>query len=125
MIDVAWEACTTPELAAEPSPRRTGGLGRYLAGQILLAVCLAAAGMLAAEHLSGLRLPGCGPSSGCAQLAAGRWGSIHGWPVSFLGAAWFAALAAFFAWTGRWEPLPWLLRFGVRAARSARCGSSA
>jgi protein-disulfide isomerase/uncharacterized membrane protein len=73
-----------------------------------------AAGLLVAQHLGGLRLPGCGALSACAQLAASRWGNVAGWPVSFLGAAWFAALWVFYAWTGRQGALPPLLRWGVR-----------
>ena len=89
-------------------------MGRYLLGQTLLAVSLAAAGLLVAEHLAGLSLPGCGPLSACAQLSHSRWGAILGWPVSFLGAAWFATLSVLHAWIGRRGGMPVLLRWGVR-----------
>lgn len=38
--------------------------------------------------------PGCGVDSGCNAIANGPWGSIPGlgWPVSFVGVAWFGAL---------------------------------
>ncbi len=87
---------------------------RYLLGQALLLACLTAAGMLVLQHLGGLKLPGCSAQSACAQLAASRWGNVAGWPVSFLGAAWFAALWVFYAWTGRRQGLPSPLRWGVR-----------
>ena len=79
------------------------------AGAAFLGLSLLASGMLAAQHLGHLALPGCGATSGCVSLANSRWGNVAGWPVAFLGAAWFAGLLA--AWVGvwRWEQVPaWL-----------------
>jgi protein-disulfide isomerase/uncharacterized membrane protein len=89
-------------------------LARYVVGQILLLACLSAAVMLVVQHLGGLKLPGCGVMSACAQLAAGRWGNVAGWPVSFLGAAWFAAFWVFYSWTARRDGLPPLVAWGAR-----------
>jgi protein-disulfide isomerase/uncharacterized membrane protein len=54
--------------------------------------------MLVAYHLNAMSLPGCGPGSGCAELAKGRWGTLPvlGWPVSHAGLAYFLGLLA--AW---------------------------
>lgn len=65
-----------------------------LAAAGLISVCLAASLALVLEHFGQWQLPGCGPRSGCAAAAAGPWGSIAGWPVSFLGMAYFAGLLA-------------------------------
>ncbi|MEZ4652377.1 MAG: thioredoxin domain-containing protein [Candidatus Eisenbacteria bacterium] len=61
----------------------------------LLVVALLASAMLVVEHFGG-GLPGCGPRSACGDLAATAWGRIPGvgWPVAFLGLAWFAGLLA-------------------------------
>ena len=105
----------TPALEGLPTPRPARRItARYVLAQVALIVCLVASGMLAAEHLGGLRLPGCGPLSGCAQLAAGPWGSVLGWPVAFLGTAWFAAMLLFHFWTGRREGAARLFRWAVR-----------
>ncbi|MDM7914311.1 MAG: DsbA family protein, partial [Candidatus Eisenbacteria bacterium] len=66
---------------------------RQLVGCALLLVALVASGMLAAKRLGG-SLPGCGPESPCESLDRTAWGRVPGlgWPVAFLGAAWFAAL---------------------------------
>ena len=62
-----------------------------------------AAVMLVVRHLGHLQLPGCGPESGCAELAAGRFGNVFGWPVSHLGTAWFAAMLVTWLIAG-WRP---------------------
>jgi protein-disulfide isomerase len=100
--------------AAMPAAARVGRAARYLVGQILLLAALGAAAMLVWQHLSGLSLPGCGPLSECAQLAAGRWGNVLGWPVSFLGVAWFAALAVCYGWTGWRRAVPGYLKWNAR-----------
>ena len=100
--------------AEQRSSRGTLHVARYVLGLVSLLACLTAAGMLVVQHLGGLKLPGCGPLSGCAQLAASRWGNVAGWPVSFLGVAWFAALSVFYAWTGWRNGTPRLFRWGVR-----------
>lgn len=67
---------------------------RFAAGLVLLLGAAAFAGVLALNHLLGIRLPGCGAGSGCAQAAASVWGKVPAvdWPVSFLGFAYFLAL---------------------------------
>lgn len=88
---------------------------RFLVLTFLL-VSAAAAGMLALQHLMGLKLPGCGPASGCASLAEGPWGSVYGWPVSFVGVSYFLGLAVVWPWASRGGVVPsikWLIRLGV------------
>ncbi len=73
------------------------GVWRAL-GAVVLLVAVASSGMLVAYHLNAMSLPGCGPGSGCAELAKGRWGTLPvlGWPVSHVGVAYFLGLLA--AW---------------------------
>jgi protein-disulfide isomerase/uncharacterized membrane protein len=74
---------------------------------------------LVSKHFGG-GLPGCGPKSGCEALEATRWGSLPGvgWPVSFVGAAYFVALLI--GWVGARRAVPlsaiWLLRLGGAAS---------
>jgi protein-disulfide isomerase/uncharacterized membrane protein len=69
--------------------------------------------------LGGIKVPGCGPGGGCADLSNGFWGSLRWgdfkWPASYLGLAYFVAvLVAWLATPGGVAPLfRWLLRFGV------------
>ena len=63
---------------------------------LLASVAAYAALMLVLQHLGGLQLPGCGTTSACAQLSESKWGSIAGWPVSYLGLAYFAGLVVAF-----------------------------
>jgi protein-disulfide isomerase/uncharacterized membrane protein len=85
----------------------------------LLAVASVAATLLALRHFGG-HLPGCGPQSGCESLEATAWGKVPGigWPVSFLGFAYFSALLA--GWIVSAGRLPrralWLLRAGCAAS---------
>jgi protein-disulfide isomerase/uncharacterized membrane protein len=90
------------------TPRPNPGV--FALGIVALGIATGASGMLAYEHLSGHSLPGCGPGSACAQLAASRWGKIPGleWPTSFAGAAYFAAMLA--AWIGSRGIIPGWLR---------------
>jgi protein-disulfide isomerase/uncharacterized membrane protein len=96
------------------------GPARFCIGIIFLAVSIAAAGMMALEHLGGLRLPGCGAGSPCAQASQSVWGSVPyvNWPVSYLGLAYFAGLLV--AWilmrAGVAKALLWLVRLGVLAS---------
>ena len=60
-------------------------------------------------------LPGCGPESGCAKLTSGPWSALPllGWPVSFVGLAYFGGLLL--AWL-RGSPsknLLWVIRLGI------------
>ncbi|MFM9959463.1 MAG: DsbA family protein [Phycisphaerales bacterium] len=77
-----------------------------------------ASGMLVADRLGwlGQGLPGCGPNSGCAKATASALGKLpfsipslgptlqEGWPVSFLGFAFFAAMLATWLFVGRRVP---------------------
>ena len=91
----------------------------YAAGIGLLLVCVVTSLMLALEHIGGLRLPGCGEGSACAQAAASVWGKVPyiNWPVSFVGVAYFVGMLA--AWLRS--------RRGVTAGQRylVRCGTLA
>ncbi len=95
----------------------------FAAGTVLLAVSVGASVMLALEHIVGLSLPGCGPGSGCEQAARSVWGKVPGlgWPVSFVGLAYFTSILA--AWVGAWTKgwdlggVPrWVARLGAAAS---------
>ena len=75
-------------------------------GAAFLLLAAATSLMLALEHFGGLRLPGCGPGSACAEAAASYWGKVPGtqWPVSFVGTAYF--LGALAAWLGSKRGVP-------------------
>jgi len=91
-----------------------------LAGLLLLAVCVASMLFLAVQQLGGLEVPGCGPASPCAEAAASRWGSVLGWPVSFLGLAYFSGLAA--AWGLCGEGVSRSLRLVIRLGAAVSAG---
>jgi protein-disulfide isomerase/uncharacterized membrane protein len=84
-----------------------------------LAVAVVLSAFLVAKHFGG-GLPGCGPKSGCEALEATRWGTVPGlgWPVSFLGAAYF--VAALLGWLVSRGEVPrgliWVLRVGGAAS---------
>jgi protein-disulfide isomerase len=86
----------------------------FITAIVLLAVCTAMSLMLALEHLAGLSLPGCGAGSPCAEASASVWGKVPyvGWPVSFLGLAYFLGLIA--TWIATRGRLPAALRMLVR-----------
>ncbi|MFQ5807428.1 MAG: vitamin K epoxide reductase family protein, partial [Phycisphaerae bacterium] len=69
--------------------------GVYVWGIVLVGLCASASLLLALEHIGGLSLPGCGEGSPCAEAAASVWGKVPyvGWPVSFLGVAYFLGLS--------------------------------
>lgn len=73
-------------------------VNRYMAGMALVWGAAAFAGILALNHLLGIRLPGCGAGSACAQAAASAWGRVPivDWPVSFVGFAYFVGMGV--AW---------------------------
>ncbi|MEE8170114.1 MAG: vitamin K epoxide reductase family protein, partial [Phycisphaerae bacterium] len=98
---------------ADPPPEGMSK-GRYIGGLAVLAFALAMCLVLAAHHISGMSLPGCGTGSGCDQLAATAWGRVPGtsWPVAFVGAAYFAALLA--GWFGSRPGLHAALRHLIR-----------
>jgi protein-disulfide isomerase/uncharacterized membrane protein len=87
----------------------------FWVGGALLAGILVLAALLSLKHFGG-HLPGCGPKSGCESLEATIWGKlpIVGWPVSFLGLAYFSALFA--GWMSARGRIPglglWLVRLG-------------
>ncbi len=108
---------TTPDATSStPSPRL-----RWL-GYTFLAVSVVAAFFLVAQQIDLVDAPGCGAGSPCAQASASAWGRVPGldWPVSFLGLAYFIALA--FGWSqarsaGGVSPLfRWLVRLGAAAS---------
>ena len=89
-------------------------------GTLSLLVSVAASGVLAATKLGYIStLPGWGVGSSCDAVTNGPWGTIPaiGWPVSFLGFAWFVGVL--FGWiksSGNSRGLLWLIRFGVIAS---------
>ncbi len=93
--------------------------GAYWVSSLLLIIAVVAAGLLALKHFGG-RLPGCGPMSGCESLEATAWGKLPGigWPVSFVGLAYFlSVLAGWLASAGRFPRRAlWLLRAGCAAS---------
>ena len=88
-------------------------------GILFLAVCVFSSLMLVLEHFE-LKLPGCGPGSGCDRAAASIWGSVPGigWPTSFVGLAYFAGLLIAWLWARRGAApgLRWLVRLGALAS---------
>ena len=89
-----WKLLTTKGPPAKGNPERAFiPVAVRLGGLSLLAVCAVAMLMMTLQHFAGLELPGCGPKSSCSELQASPWGNIAGWPVSFLGLAYFTALA--------------------------------
>ncbi|QDT73406.1 DsbA family protein [Lacipirellula limnantheis] len=67
----------------------------YRLGSVCLALLATlATSLLVIQNIVGMTLPGCGITSACAQLSAGRWGSLFGWPISYVGLAYFAAVVA-------------------------------
>ena len=92
---------------------------KWVIGLVCVAVAILFSGLLALKQLGviGDSLPGCGPTSACGALTSGEYGRIPGleWPVSFIGLAWFIALAV--AWymsrVGVSSTLRWLVRVGA------------
>lgn len=119
-----------PEAHTQPGPRQTTAQARStppqrpaaappwaLAGGALgLLIGVVAAGLLVSDHFGAVRLPGCGAESPCARATASAWGKIaigaFVWPVSFLGASYFAA--ALVGWLAARGALPTLLRWVAR-----------
>lgn len=83
----------------------------------LVAVAAGASGVLAYQHLTGIRLPGCGTDSACAALTSGKWGRLPGigWPTAYVGVAYFLSLLAAlrFGDGRRSAGLRWIMRVGV------------
>lgn len=97
---------------AAARPPRTAWI--YAAGVLLLTAAIGSAAIMALGHLNAITIPGCGKGSACDQAASGPFGKIPGigWPVSFLGVAYFAALLA--AWLLSPRGLPRLLQLVLR-----------
>jgi len=66
------------------------------------------------EHISGMHLPGCGEGGPCEEAMNSVWGTVPfvGWPVSFLGLAYFMGMLA--AWISAHGSLPAAFRSLVR-----------
>lgn len=103
-----------PTATARPAATLPWRLARLALGVVFLGLSLGAAAMLVVQHLGHLELPGCGPESGCAALADGRWGSLLGWPVSYLGTAYFSALVVAWLWIGGRGGISGWFQWGVR-----------
>ena len=94
----------------------------WVIGLVCIAVAIFFSGLLALKQLGvvGDSLPGCGPASACGALTSGPFGRIPGleWPVSFVGLAWFIALAATWSMSraGVSSTLRWLVRVGALAS---------
>ena len=83
---------------------------------LTLVVSIASSLVLAGAKLGFLKeLPGCGVGSGCDLVTNGTWGSlpIVGWPVSFVGVAWFSSLLAIWLKWGFSKELLAITRVGV------------
>lgn len=87
-----------------------------------VALALLATGLLVADELElfSRRLPGCGFGGGCDALTRGEWGRVPalGWPVSVVGFAYFAGLAAAGIATGAriGGATRWVVRLGAAAS---------
>ncbi len=92
---------------------------RLWIGLACLALATAAAFMLVAGHLHLFAPPGCGAGSPCERAAQSVFGAVPvlGWPTSFVGMAYFLALAV--AWLAVWYSpdghVPAVFRNVVRA----------
>lgn len=100
-----------------PSPATAPSGAVFALGALGLAVSATFSGIMAAQHIFGLTLPGCGAESACAAATNSVWGKLPvvGWPLSHVGAAWFLALLAAWvmsrgAFTG---PIKWLARLSA------------
>lgn len=63
--------------------------------QVALTLAAASSGLLAWQHLAGGNLPGCGFLGDCAKVTSSAWSTIPGlgWPIAYVGFAYFASLA--------------------------------
>ncbi len=113
----------SPKSRSKPAPKKQGpsknrseGLSQtiFVAGLVCLLIATAAAFMLVLEHLVGIKLPGCGEDSPCAQTVASAWGTVPviDWPTSFLGFAFF--LGVLLAWTSSRSAIGGIFRLFVR-----------
>ena len=84
-------------------------------GLVFTLVATLAAGLLTFQYFSGAALPGCGPTSACAELAAGPFGRLFALPVAFLGLAYFLALLVSGGYRAT-SPGVWVVRLGAVAS---------
>jgi protein-disulfide isomerase len=100
----------TPETPS-PLPARL-----FWPGLICLLLAVGASVVLVGQHLDVLKAPGCGDGSPCDQAAASVWGKVPlvGWPVSFVGLAYFAALTLVWIAIRRAGVVPGMFRNLVR-----------
>ncbi len=87
-----------------------------LAGAVVgLAVAMIPSLFLVLEHFEAIALPGCGLQSSCLRATQSAWGRVPlvGWPVVFVGFAYFSA-ALVGLWVVRSSPAP-AFRHVVRA----------
>jgi protein-disulfide isomerase/uncharacterized membrane protein len=107
---------------ASPSTGSGIPLALWILGLLFLLAAVAFSGLLALKQLGfiGDNLPGCGPKSACGALTSGPFGRIPGigWPVSYVGLAWFLGLlvAWLLARRGLQDLLVWLIRLGALAS---------
>lgn len=90
-----------------------------VAGGALLIAAAVASALLSAKHIWSLELAGCGPHDDCEWVLHSRWGSLAGWPVAFLGLAYFCGLLSLWMTTA-WEGFGRVLR---NVARLGAAGS--
>ncbi len=100
---------TNPQLAPKQSLF-------YICALLLLASIVASLTLAGTKLGIITSLPGCGVGSGCDAVTNGPWGSIPvlGWPVSFVGVAWFVML--FCGWIRglcKDRAYLWTVRIGV------------
>ena len=99
----------TPAETISPAALALGAV--FALGAIAMSI------MLSLEHLGAVALPGCGPGSGCAEVAKSYWGKVPGtsWPTSFAGLAYFLAVLVYWLGSVRGTPaiFRWVIRLGV------------
>lgn len=88
---------------------------RQIAGVAVFAALVGAV-VMSIKHIWGISLPGCGQTGGCDWAIRGPFSKVAGFPVAFLGTAFFSGLAVYqiisreaFAHT----PYHWAVRLGA------------
>ena len=97
---------------------KNGTINRFVGGVSLL-VATGASLVLAGTSVGLFEaLPGCGAGSGCDEVTNGPWGSIPvvGWPVSFVGLAWFCSMFVQLLRGVSVDKLIWFIRLGAIAS---------
>ncbi|MFV2070131.1 MAG: trypsin-like peptidase domain-containing protein [Pirellulales bacterium] len=91
----------------------------FVIGLALVGIALIVSALLAGQQLGWFELPGCGAGSRCAGALDGTWGRLAGWPVPFMGVAYFAGLTLQWgiSFPGRMTvSLRWFVRAGAAAS---------